>query len=108
MKILYPRLLLLVVPLGVLAAIMFLFLGLHYTDYLFDRVHAGQTSSYVDRTLLFSFKQNQSVERTEWSETLKNKDNVEVVRTYYMFFIFPIEVFFDRNGVCIGKFPVYK
>ena len=108
MKILYPRLLLLVVPFGLLAAMVFLFLGLHYTDYLYDRVHAGQTLSHVDRTLLFSFKQNQSVESAEWSETLKNKGNVEVVRMYYMFFIFPIAVFFDRNGVCVGKFPVYK
>ncbi|PTX99285.1 hypothetical protein DB345_02600 [Spartobacteria bacterium LR76] len=108
MKILYPRLLLLVVPFGLLAAVVFLFLGLHYTDYLYDRVHAGQTLSYVDRTLLFSFKQNQSVESTEWSETLKNKGNVEVVRMYHMFFIFPIAVFFDRDGVCVGTFPVYK
>lgn len=86
----------------------FLFLGLHYTDYLYDRVHAGQTSSYVDRTLLFSFKQNQSAESTEWSETLKNKGNVKTVRTYHMLSIFPIAVFFDRNGICVGKFPVYK
>ncbi len=108
MKILYPRLLLLVVPFGLLAAVVFLFLGLHYTDYLYDRVHAGQTLSYVDRTLLFSFKQNQSVESTEWSETLKKGGNVEVVRMYHMFFIFPIAVFFDRDGVCVGKFPVYE
>ncbi|MBN8711685.1 MAG: hypothetical protein J0I10_20105 [Verrucomicrobia bacterium] len=108
MKILSPRLLLLVVPFGLFAAMAFLFLGLHYTDYLYDRVHAGQTSSHVDRTLLFSFKQNQSVESTEWSETLKNKGTVETVRMYYMFFTFPIAVFFDRNGVCVGTFPVYK
>ncbi|OJU97960.1 MAG: hypothetical protein BGO12_01180 [Verrucomicrobia bacterium 61-8] len=98
----------LVVPFGLFAAMAFLFLGLHYTDYLYDRVHAGQTSSHVDRTLLFSFKQNQSVESTEWSETLKNKGTVETVRMYYMFFTFPIAVFFDRNGVCVGTFPVYK